>query len=349
MEFKDAVNTLLSGFQGMIDKAIEAAPFDKTYRGRIVAVDGSKYSVQINGTIHEIKTSKVFSEGEYVNVLVPKNDWNKALISDQGKIEMPEIPEIPEVTLSSLLPANAGAHNSIFRGQNLGSSVTDEQWAEIKAGTFTNLFIGDYWVINGIAWEIAAFDYYLYNHIYSTNVGVPTIRHNVIIVPGTNLYSAQMNTTSTTEGGYTGSAMFTANLEAAKTTINNAFGSAHILSHSVHLVKAVSNGIPSSGAWTDVTVDLMNEQMVYGGSIFGLTNAGTIPYNYRVEKTQLPLFALAPAGIQQREYPHRDFSYWLKDVVSATQFATVGDGGLANYSPASSSLGVRPYFSIYQA
>ena len=40
---------------------------------------------------------------------------------------------------------NAGFHNSIYRGKNLGADVTDEQWAAIKAGTFDDLFIGDYW------------------------------------------------------------------------------------------------------------------------------------------------------------------------------------------------------------
>ena len=40
---------------------------------------------------------------------------------------------------------NAGFHNSIYRGKNLGADVTDEQWDAIKAGTFDDLFIGDYW------------------------------------------------------------------------------------------------------------------------------------------------------------------------------------------------------------
>ena len=84
MEFKDAVNTLLSGFQGMIDKAIEAAPFDKTYRGRIVAVDGNKYSVQINGTIYTIKASAGYAVGDGVNVLVPRNNWNNIILLGTG-------------------------------------------------------------------------------------------------------------------------------------------------------------------------------------------------------------------------------------------------------------------------
>lgn len=47
------------------------------------------------------------------------------------------------------LADNAGAHNAIYRGKNLGSAVTAAQWAAIDAGTFEDLFIGDYWTIGG--------------------------------------------------------------------------------------------------------------------------------------------------------------------------------------------------------
>ena len=45
---------------------------------------------------------------------------------------------------SDLGNANAGFHNSIYRGKNLGTSVSSAQYAEISAGTFKDLFIGDY-------------------------------------------------------------------------------------------------------------------------------------------------------------------------------------------------------------
>ena len=66
-----------------------------------------------------------------------------------------------ENKIAPLLFNNAGAHNAIYRGKNLGTSVTTAQYNAIKAGTFDDLYIGDYWVINGVTWRIAAFDYYL--------------------------------------------------------------------------------------------------------------------------------------------------------------------------------------------
>ena len=80
MDFKKAVDILIAEVKRMIDKAIEVAPFDKTYRGRITAVSGSTYSVLINGSIIDVKSSTTYAVGDYVNVLMPRNDWKKAII-----------------------------------------------------------------------------------------------------------------------------------------------------------------------------------------------------------------------------------------------------------------------------
>ena len=63
-------------------------------------------------------------------------------------------------SVRNVLADGAAAHNCIYRGKNLGTSVTAEQYAAISSGKFTDLYIGDYWVINGVTYRIAAFDYY---------------------------------------------------------------------------------------------------------------------------------------------------------------------------------------------
>ena len=229
---------------------------------------------------------------------------------------------------------NAGAHNAIYRGKNFGTSVTTAQYNAIKDGTFDDLYIGDYWVINGVTWRIAAFDYYL--HCGDSDLTT----HHAVIVPDTCLYNHVMNDTNTTDGGYVGSKMYKEGLEQAKTTIKAAF-SGHVLSHRIYLTNAVANGKPSAGAWCDSEVDLMCEEMVYGAGIFRPTSDGsTAPANYRVEKSQLPLFAHEPSRIINRA------NYWLRDVVTAVYFAVVSYDGRAYYADAPSSLGVRPAFCI---
>ena len=248
-----------------------------------------------------------------------------------------------EAKIAPLLFNNAGAHNAIYRGKSLGSTVTTAQYAAIKAGTFDDLYIGDYWTIGGVNYRIAAFDYYL----NSGDTNCTT--HHVVIVPDTCLYNAQMHNTSsggwesgaanTTAGGYVGSDMYKSNLEQAKTTIKSAF-SGHVLKHRIYLTNAVANGRASGGAWCDSEVDLMCEQMVYGSGIFSPVSDGSnVPANYRVEKSQLPLFQHDPSRICNRN------NWWLRDVITASFFAYV-DFGSATCHNASHSFGVRPAFCI---
>lgn len=249
-----------------------------------------------------------------------------------------------EAKIAPLLFNNAGAHNAIYRGKSLGSTVTTAQYAAIKAGTFDDLYIGDYWTIGGVNYRIAAFDYYL----NSGDTNCTT--HHVVIVPDTCLYNAQMHNTSsggwesgaanTTAGGYVGSDMYKSNLERAKTTIKNAF-SGHVLKHRIYLTNAVANGRASGGAWCDSEVDLMCEQMVYGSGIFSPVSDGSnVPANYRVEKSQLPLFQHEPSRIGNRN------DWWLRDVITASGFANVAGDGRAADGNASGSRGVRPAFCI---
>lgn len=249
-----------------------------------------------------------------------------------------------EAKIAPLLFNNAGAHNAIYRGKSLGSTVTTAQYAAIKAGTFDDLYIGDYWTIGGVNYRIAAFDYYL----NSGNTNCTT--HHVVIVPDTCLYNAQMHNTSsggwesgaanTTAGGYVGSDMYKSNLEQAKTTIKSAF-SGHVLKHRIYLTNAVANGRASGGVWCDSEVDLMCEQMVYGSGIFSPVSDGSnVPANYRVEKSQLPLFQHEPSRICNRA------TWWLRDVITASIFAIVDASGYAGYFAASDSIGVRPAFCI---
>lgn len=249
-----------------------------------------------------------------------------------------------EAKIAPLLFNNAGAHNAIYRGKSLGSTVTTAQYAAIKAGTFDDLYIGDYWTIGGVNYRIAAFDYYLNSGDTSCTT------HHVVIVPDTCLYNAQMHNTSsggyeggaanTTTGGYVGSDMYKSNLEQAKTTIKSAF-SGHVLKHRIYLTNAVANGRASGGAWCDSEVDLMCEQMVYGSGIFSPVSDGSnVPANYRVEKSQLPLFQHEPSRICNRA------TWWLRDVITASFFAAVRYYGNADYGGASLSFGVRPAFCI---
>lgn len=234
--------------------------------------------------------------------------------------------------LHTLSPYN---HRTIFRGKNLGSSLTSNQLAAIQVGDFKDLWLGDYWQINGVNWRIVDFDYWY----GSGDTGMND--HHLVIMPDTNLYSAAMNSTNTTTGGYLDSEMFTTNLANAKTLASNAFGES-VLMHREYQVNVVTSGYPSGGTWTNSTVDLPSEIMIFGSNINAPASDGTTAVKrYTNSKTQLALFSIAPTFIC-----HNRTGYWLRDVASATQFCNVGYYGSAGTQNASTSSGIRPVFAI---
>ena len=228
---------------------------------------------------------------------------------------------------------NAGFHNSIYRGKDFGGAPTPEQWANIANGKFTDMFIGDFWTINGMQYPITAFNYF-----YNAGDTALTKPH-VTLTTAASMYTHKMNNSNTTTGGYMGSLMYAEGLDQAKTKIKADFGE-HLVKHRKILCNATSEGVADGWVWVDSEVELMNEMMVFGSVVSGRFTPGVSNRNVGVEKTQLPLFALRPDAANIR------VTYWLQDIVSASTFARVGSRGYAAYGNASIALGVRPVFSI---
>ena len=239
-----------------------------------------------------------------------------------------------KLTLESLSTNSIAFHNSYPRCKYLGTTITDAQNTAIQNRTYDDLFIGDYWTINGINWRIVAIDYY-YN-VGDTNFD----KGNIIVMPDTVLYNAQMNTTATTAGAYAGSLMRTQNLNSARTIAQSAFGS-HLANHRIVIANSVDNSGPSNWDWYDSDgVELPNEVQIYGTRIWGSALKG---FDVATQKQQFPLMALAPQFVNTRQ------TYWLQDVSSASVsslFAFVYYAGRADTYDASISVGVRPSVAL---
>ena len=247
-------------------------------------------------------------------------------------------------------PDGAEAHNAMWGGRDITAAFDAGTVSEhIADGTFKDIFPGDYITkqvtISGTAynvnWVIADCDYWINKG--DQNNGMET--HHVVIVPQAPIFSANMNDTNTTEGGYAGSRMYKETIPACATGIVNAFGSSHILtfrdgiSNSVD-TSHVSSGIPQWtgtpgwwGAWVSVQCNLMSEKMVYGAPICA---AGAMDNSMATR--QMSAFRLSEKAINyNRQW------WWLRDVVSSASFASVSGGGLADANAASGVLGVRPF------
>lgn len=228
---------------------------------------------------------------------------------------------------------NAAAHNAIYRGKNLGTQFTAEMSANIKNGTFKDMYCGDYLVINGTTYRFMDFDY-----LYKT--GNPSLdTHHILVVPDAPMYNHVMNDTNTTGGSYVGSKMYKSGLDQALTKIKADFGESHIVTYRNLLVNTVSNGISGGWDWYSRQIDLMNEEMVYGTRTW--SQASQNGFDTGTNKSQLAAFKHNHSLISSCRS-----RYWLRAVRSSAGFCRVsGDGG-ADSSSASTSDGVRPWFLI---
>lgn len=234
------------------------------------------------------------------------------------------------------------SHRMIYRGKNLGTSFTTEQSQAVQNGTFTDMYVGDYWVINGKTRRIGDIDYFIH---CGDNVDLG--HHLLIVDDGVNLAADGstthfMNDTDTTAGGFKGSKMWQSTIpNKILPDITTAFGS-HLLTHREYISNAVTEGVPSGGEWVDTTYNIFNEAMYYGSVVNGANSGGSGLYNIGCSKNQIALFKLDQSSMNRRN------NIWLRDIVSAAAFAVVLTVGDASGSSASDPWGsVLGYYLIH--
>lgn len=268
-------------------------------------------------------------------------------------------PDFPAEDNTEWITSIAENHNNIFRGDDLFTKgyTIDDICAMIADGSFSDIYIGDYFTLSGsienvpcfveqtgddgtkslvestqtvnydTKFRIAGLDTYL-----NTGNTVFTA-HHAVIVPDVNIGVNRMNGTNTTAGGYTGSFMFASVLPVYDAHFSTKLGN-HLLSHRELLSNSVSGEATNGWAWTDVKTNLMTEPEIYGCVQWGTKR--DVGLNYR----QYPLFRIAPEFVCNRNW------CWLKAVINSTNFAYVSGNGNASYGSASTVSGVRPSFCI---
>ena len=249
-------------------------------------------------------------------------------------------------------PDGAEAHNAMWGGRDITAAFNNGTVsANIANGTFKNIFPGDYITkqvtISGktytVNWVVVDCDYWI-------NEGDSAMTaHHVAIVPQTPIFSARMNPTNSTEGGYAGSEMYKNVIPACATGIVSAFGSSHILTFRDTITNSldtshVSSGIPqfvgTPGWWGElvsVQCNLMSEKMVYGAPI---CSGGAM--DNTMATRQMSAFRLSEKLINYGKQ-----WWWLRDVACSSLFAYVFgyDGCVRAGARAASdaNVGVRPF------
>jgi len=234
-----------------------------------------------------------------------------------------------KINKNTLEYPNAGYHNSIYRGISLGSTITDAQFNEIDAGTFSNMFIGDYWTINSVQWTICHFNYYW--RIGDTEFN----KNHLILIPRGGLGDSvwKDGTSPNTNDGYKDSYIRKTTLAnySLPTILNNHAATPKMLYPTTH-----TNGKAASWAWIDSQkLELLNEPQVYGHQV-RTNNGDGDPYEDGVDKWQFNIFKFDPSFTNIRA------NWWLRSVNSGSYAAVVGISGTAADGAVSYSFAVRP-------
>jgi hypothetical protein len=266
----------------------------------------------------------------------------------------------------------AGAHNSIWRGEELLSASHFGQYENaleslaraVGRGDFNDIYVGDTITVTmdavtgyvdnpqTVIWVVMGINTYYNNGTWSYS----TITENhLVLVPKDTLGSAPMNSSSTTGvsnnednasrgQAYVGSDMFNIHLPAYKSAIKNSLGG-YILEKYEYLTYRMDDTIVSGGFggwqgastdcdWTRSPITLLNEVEVYGTRI-----ASSSMFDVGNRCMQLPGFSLNPAlkikGVNGS-------NWWLSAVANRTSFVAAGYDGNVYSAGASQLYGIVP-------
>ena len=248
----------------------------------------------------------------------------------------------------AMVPDGAPTHNNVFRGQNLGA-LNATHIANIQNGTFHDMFIGDYFSINGSNYVIAGINYKK-GHGDNTGIGA---NHLVLMPSDWSKTPTQtlapdgstthyMNDTDTAAGGFAGSKLYKTYLPQIQQKLESDFGSNLMTFRTVVSTDVDASGAPDQGNWCDAKVGIPNEVMIYGTTLSGNNKNGAW-YNTGDENSQLPLMRLNDS----ERCNNRAGSFWLRDIHSASGFAIAQFVGSDYWNGAfDAGNGVRAFFLI---
>lgn len=304
-----------------------------------------------DGTMPMIEGKSAYQVAVANGFVGTEADWVESL---KGNAE--EIAEI-NTKLDRIYTDNATAHNSVYRGKNLGTALTAEQSAAIRNGTFRDVYLGDYWQSTYPAYSWTDSDGTVHQESANTaleiqwlvfgcnsfklkpNNSVAVADNHVVVMMRGGLLHNRMNPTNSTEGGYVNSEAFKNTIPRFEGLIKAVFGEDHVMPHWDYLCNAVTNGVETGYAFYENRLcDLPSMEMV-----FGFPNPSK--RDFLGSMIQFPLFALMPelavAGGTLN---------WLRDAADTASFwAISNDGGCGRLRAADNPTFAKfaPFFLLH--
>lgn len=224
-------------------------------------------------------------------------------------------------------------HRNTYRGTNLGNTYTEAQKQAISSGTFDDIYVGDYWEIDGVKWRVMDFDYFK-----SENN-----EHHVVIWPDSNTQEAVFTTASLSTVGYRNSPIRISSLRTAtgntSEKINNAFGAGYQMVYKdLMSVSIGSDGGVNGTEVVNSALELPNTYMIFG--ITPGTVKKSILETHASNYNQFAALAINPKLI--------DIStgYWFRNIVDASTAVILDKSGCMVNTGVTTSHSIRPVFAL---
>lgn len=219
------------------------------------------------------------------------------------------------------------AHRNTYRGESLGESYTDEQKAMVADGTFDDLYIGDYWTINGIK-----------TRIIDINYDARASENHIVLMPDKPLYESKWNQNNSTAGGYLSSLVKTSGLTQALDIYEEFFGEEHILTRTVTLTNGNTPGKNSVYPYAEVSSSIdLPSLMELIGAPFSAAN---------ICDSSVSQFKAFELNQNLIHFDYEPLFMWTRDIANEANAAVVQEQGNIRSDGVSNNRGVRPVIFI---
>ena len=231
-------------------------------------------------------------------------------------------------------------HSQIFRGKNIGTSLSSAQAAEISSGRFHDMWIGDYWYAANVKWTIIDFNYF-------NAMGVD--QPHLIVMPMSQIGTEVLDTSkSGTINGFADCSIV-GKLDTNYTNaFSSVFGSTHLKDHPEWIGSGWTQFTPTGGkpdgfcsntVAISASVMIPSEIQLFGARINAAQHTGSAG-NYTTGYTQFRMFNM---GI----YPPRGTGMWLRDQTWSRSFAAyIPNHNRVDDRDVESATGIIPYGTI---
>ena len=262
--------------------------------------------------------------------------------AEAHRVNVPDGAEAHRVNV----PDGAEAHRGFYRSKDLTAAFDSGTFsANVADGSFKDIYPGDYIMKSvtipataGRGTETYTIRFIIADLDYALNKGSPRVtEHHVVIVPERSPFVSYMNPANTTGGGYAGSYMNKTVMPAFAEGLTGAFGAEHLVKSSFDGAAGGEQG-PYSGICRLMTLSMVFGQTLPPGSWYSYSD-------YTIDKSMGDR-QLAASRLNESFWKNGGW-YWLSDVYSSSNFASVRDydGGVRAHAYEASYAygGVRPF------